>query len=413
MELKKFYADNMQEALKKIKNDLGPDAVIISSKMVRAQKGLKGIFSKKMIEVVVSYDDTDNKKKPGFTYSRPSFSDSVPPFGEKPVFSENKPVFNTNQNGNDTSKSSKDFLSELQSSRMNREPANSMALDEKIGEIKEILSQFTDKMGYYNNVVEPTYTPEVNVLYKKLVDNDMDRDLAHEVCLETQQISDKMNAQPEEVLRSILKDILGQPMYFQHTKYRQRVIMLVGPTGVGKTTTLVKMASFMAVKDRLNVGIINTDVYRVAAQEHLKAYSEILNTTLKTIYKPEEIKEALREMDKMDVILIDTAGKLSKDQAYQEELKCLVEVGDIDEIYLTVSASTSDKVLRSIIKDYEFLKDFRVIVSKMDEVLNRGILFFIAKISRRPLSYITTGQNVPDDIMQVNPDEVIDSILRN
>ena len=118
-------------------------------------------------------------------------------------------------------------------------------------------------------------------------------------------------------------------------------------------------------------------------------------------------------MDKMDVILIDTAGKLSKDQAYQEELKCLVDVGDIDEIYLTISASTSDKVLRSIIKDYEFLKDFRVIVSKMDEVLNRGILFFIAKISRRPLSYITTGQNVPDDIMQVNPDEVIDSILRN
>jgi flagellar biosynthesis protein FlhF len=214
-------------------------------------------------------------------------------------------------------------------------------------------------------------------------------------------------------MRSILKDILGQPVYFQHTKYRQRVIMLVGPTGVGKTTTLVKMASFMAVKDRLNVGIINTDVYRVAAQEHLKAYSEILNTTLKTIYKPEEIKEALREMDKMDVILIDTAGKLSKDQAYQDELKCLMEVGDIDEIYLTISASTSEKVLRSVIKDYEFLKDFRVIVTKMDEVLSRGILFFIAKVSRRPLSYITTGQNVPDDIMQVNPDEVIDSILRN
>ncbi len=410
MELKKFYADNMQEALKKIKNDLGPDAVIISSKMVRAQKGLKGLFSKKMIEVVVSYDETESKKKPGLTYSRPSFSDSMAPFGDKPVFSENKPIFAGKPAGE--AKEPKDFLAELQASRLNG-GASAAGLDEKIGEIKEMLSQFTDKIGYYNNVVEPSYTPDVNVLYKKLVESDMDRDLAHEVCLETQQISEKMNARPEEVMRSILKDILGQPLYFQHTKYRQRVIMLVGPTGVGKTTTLVKMASFMAVRDRLNVGIINTDVYRVAAQEHLKAYSEILNTTLKTIYKPEEIKEAIKEMDKMDVILIDTAGKLSKDKAYQEEIKCLVEVGDIDEIYLTISASTSEKVLRSIIKDYEFLKDFRVIITKMDEVLNRGILFFISKVSRRPLSYITTGQNVPDDIMQVNPEEVIDTILGN
>lgn len=411
MELKKFYADNMQDALKKIKNDLGPDAVIISSKMVRAQKGLKGLFSKKMIEVVVSYDETESKKKPGLTYGRPSFSDSMLPFGDKPVFSENKPIFNTNKNGG-SGEPPRDFLAELQASRVDG-TANAVGLNEKIVEIKEMLSQFTDKIGYYNNVVEPSYSSAVNVLYKKLVDSDMDRDLAHEVCLETQQISEKMNAQPEEVLRSILKDIMGQPMYFQHTKYRQRVIMLVGPTGVGKTTTLVKMASFMAVRDRLNVGIINTDVYRVAAQEHLKAYSEILNTTLKTIYKPEEIREAIKEMDKMDVILIDTAGKLSKDQAYQEELKCLVDVGDIDEIYLTVSASTSEKVLRSVIKDYEFLKDFRVIVTKMDEVLSRGILFFIAKVSRRPLSYITTGQNVPDDILQVNPDEVVDTILRN
>lgn len=399
MELKKFYADNMQDALKKIKSDLGPDAVIISSKMVRPSKGLKGLFSKKMIEVVVSYDETDYKKKPVFT-------------NIKPVFSENKPVFSINPAGPEPKENFYDLVTDMQAPKIREQSANA-GLDEKIGEIKDILSQFSDKIGYYNNVTEPNFSAEVKTLYRRLLDNDFERDHANEICLETQQIAEKMKAKPDDVLRSILKDTLGQPHYVQHTKYRQKVVMLVGPTGVGKTTTLVKLASFMTYKDKLNVGIINTDVYRVAAQEHLKAYSEILNTTLRTIYKPEEIKDALRDMDKMDVVLIDTAGKLSKDQAYQKELKTLVEVGDIDEIYLTVSASTSEKVLRAILKDFEFLKNFNIIVTKMDEVQSRGVLFYISKISRRPLSYITTGQNVPDDIQQVKPDEVVRSIMGN
>ncbi len=403
MELKKFYADNMQDALKKIKTDLGPDAVIISSKMVRPNKGLKGLFSKKMIEVVVSYDESDYKKKPVFATN-------------KSVFSENKPVFSINPAGSEPKENLFNIVTDKQAQIPKiREQSNGsgVGLDEKIGEIKDILSQFSDKIGYYNNVVEPSFSADVKTLYRRLLDNDFERELANEICLETQQISEKMKAKPEDVVRSILKDTLGQPHYVQHTKYRQKVIMLVGPTGVGKTTTLVKMASFMTYKDKLNVGIINTDVYRVAAQEHLKAYSEILSTTLKTIYKPEEIKDALREMDKMDVVLIDTAGKLSKDQAYQKELKTLVEVGDIDEIYLTVSASTSEKVLRSILKDFEFLKNFNIIVTKMDEVQSRGVLFFISNISKRPLSYMTTGQNVPDDIQQVKPDEVVRSIMGN
>jgi flagellar biosynthesis protein FlhF len=396
MELKKFYADNMQDALKKIKSDLGPDAVIISSKMVRPKKGLKGLFSKKMIEVVVSYDESDYKKKPVFT-------------NIKPVFSENKPVFSINPAGPEPKENFFDMVTDFNAPKMKE--SGGRGLDEKIGEIKDILSQFSDKIGYYNNVSEPNFSAEIKTLYRRLLDNDFERELANEICIETQQISEKMKAKPEDVIRSILKDTLGQPHYVQHTKYRQKVIMLAGPTGVGKTTTLVKMASFLTYKNKLNVGIINTDVYRVAAQEHLKAYSEILNTTMKTIYKPEEIKEALREMEKMDVVLIDTAGKLSKDQAYQKELKVLVEVGDIDEIYLTVSASTSEKVLRSILKDFEFLKNFNVIVTKMDEVQSRGVLFFISNLSKRPLSYMTTGQNVPDDIQQVKPEEIVRSVM--
>ncbi|MPN21955.1 Flagellar biosynthesis protein FlhF [bioreactor metagenome] len=220
-----------------------------------------------------------------------------------------------------------------------------------------------------------------------------------------------MDARPDDAMHSILKDMLGTPHTIRCTKYRQKVVMLVGPTGVGKTTTLVKLASAMIYKEKLNVGIINTDVYRVAAQEHLKAYSEILGTQYLTIYKPLEIADALESMDKMDIVLIDTAGKVSRDREYQKELTCLVESGKIDEVYLAVSASTSAAVLRTIFTDYGFLSDFHVIVTKMDEVGGNGILYFIANESGRSLSYLTTGQNVPDDIMKVDPDEMARKIM--
>lgn len=389
MELKKFYADNMQEALKKIKTELGPDAVIISSKMIRPQKGLRGIFSKKIFEVVVSFDETSYPKKP--------------PYPRKNSFAKSKTALADME-------AIESFADKISGAQYVKNGAD-QALGEQIAEIKSLMRQFSNRIDCYGKTQAPSFSQEVGYLYDKLIVQEFEPQLARQICMDTQKIVSKMDARPEDAMRSILTDMLGVPHNIRTAKFRQKVVMLVGPTGVGKTTTLVKLASSMICKEKLNVGIINTDVYRVAAQEHLKAYSEILNTQYLTIYKPQEIEDALESMEKMDVVLIDTAGKVSKDREYQGELTSLVASGKIDEVYLTVSASTSKGVLRSIFSDYGFLQDFHVIVTKMDEVGGKGILFYIANAAGRPLSYLTTGQNVPDDIMKVNPDEVTHTVM--
>lgn len=388
MELKKYYADNMQEALRKIKTELGPDAVIISSKMVRPQKGLRGVFSKKIIEVVVSFDETPVVRKKAYPAGFPR---------------RKEPLADMEAIGN--------FADKLSGAKSEKNAEFDQALGEHIVEMKSLMRQFSDRIGYYDKTAEPSFPQEVGSLYDKLIGQEFEPRLARQICLDTQKIVNKMDARPEEVMRSILTDMLGNPHNIRAAKFRQKVVMLVGPTGVGKTTTLVKLASSMICKEKLNVGIINTDVYRVAAQEHLKAYSEILNTQYLTIYKPQDIEDALDAMGKMDIVLIDTAGRVSKDKEYQNEMRCLVASGRIDEVYLTVSASTSEGVLRSIFADYGFLRDFHVIVTKMDEVAGHGVLFYIANTAERPLSYLTNGQNVPDDIIKVDPDRIAGSVM--
>ncbi len=390
MELKKFYADNMQEALKKIKTELGPDAIIISSKMVRPQKGLRGVFSKKIIEVVASFDETSYFKKPAYA-GKHSFSKTKEPVADMEAI--------------------ENFADRISGAQTVRNGGPDPALSEQIVEIRTLMQQFSDRIGYYGKTAKPSFSQEVGSLYNKLIGQDFEPHLAEQICLDTQRIVAKMDASPKDAMRSILTDMLGVPQFIRSTKFRQKVVMLVGPTGVGKTTTLVKLAFSMMRKEKMNVGIINTDVYRVAAQEHLKAYSEILNTQYLTIYKPQEIGDALESMGKMEIVLIDTAGKLSRDKEYQKELMCLMESGKVDEVYLTVSASTSVNVLRTIFTDYGFLQDYHVIVTKMDEVHGNGTLFNIASASKRPLSYLTTGQNVPDDIMKVDPGTVAGLIM--
>ena len=187
--------------------------------------------------------------------------------------------------------------------------------------------------------------------------------------------------------------------------------MLVGPTGVGKTTTLVKLAYMLVYQEKLNVGVINTDSFRVAAQEHLKAYCEILQTDLLTVYKPDEISDAIKAFQDKDVILIDTAGKVSDDLGYRKDIEKIVGSGKIDDIYVTLSASTSTRVLEKTIENYKFLQKYNVIVTKIDETAYRGVFFYIAKMSGMPLSYVSVGQNVPDDIRIVDTAEIVKTVL--
>ena len=159
------------------------------------------------------------------------------------------------------------------------------------------------------------------------------------------------------ILYSLISELLGKPSTIKlREDGKPTVIVLVGPTGVGKTTTLAKIAAHYALDHKKNVGLITADTYRIAAVEHLKTYAEILGMPLKVVYSADEISEALEGYKDKDIVFIDTAGRSYKNKPQFEELKTFVEASCADEVFLVLSTTTGMKNCREIIENYSFCK---------------------------------------------------------
>lgn len=388
MKLKTFRVADMAEAMQLIKDDIGPDAVILSSRQVRPKKGMAGLFKKKEIEVIAGYDEEEAAKPGSFKASLEK--PYTPARGNRP-----EPPAPTSA---PTSATQEDTF-----------------MRESIGELKGMIETLAQQVNSTSAEIpaEKRYSQEIMALYRQMVQNDVDEEIADEICQRIQDVCAVRSVDAKEVAESMMLDMIGTPRLIESTKYKQRVVMLIGPTGVGKTTTLIKLAYMLIYKKKLNIGIINADSFRVAAQEHLKAYCEILKTDLITIYKPEEIKEALAAFKDKDIVLVDTAGKVSDDNEYRMDIAKLCALGKIGEIYITLGASTAGRVLKKTIENYSFLKKYAVIITKADEIATKGMMLSVSKFSQMPLSYMTAGQNVPDDIRVVSPQEIVKSILES
>ena len=376
MKLKKFRAADMAEAMRVIKAELGPDAVIMSSRQVKKRKGFLGLFSKKELEVLAGYEEAEE------------FTPQM--------------------------RAAQAAISNVQAAAEQRAlqgPSNEK-LEQGLDELRGMVERLGERIAS-----APEQTPDRHLsrdvleIYHRMVGRDVEEATAQAICSKAEDIVITRDADAEDVVRNIVLDSLGKPHFIEPVKYQRKAVMLVGPTGVGKTTTLIKLAYMLIYQKNVNIGIINTDSFRVAAQEHMKSYCDIMHTDMLTVYKPEEIGDALDAFRNKDVVLIDTAGKVSDDDEYRQEIAKLVEMGHIDEVYITLSASTSERVLERIVNNYSFLKHYNIIVTKTDEASGAGILLYLARLSGKPLSYITTGQTVPDDLAEVNPERIADQLL--
>lgn len=385
MKIKRYMGKNTQEALMKVKMDLGNNAIILNTKKVR-QKGIKKYFTSPMIEVMAAIDDDASKiKERELT--------KVMPIPEP-----------TNL--------SKTILSQKEE--------NITELENKVSNIEKVLDKIMDavspenKNNNVNNVKDKEKLPQIfQLLYNNLIKNEVEQEIAQDIIKQVEKRSNPGDINEATlVMRSVISSLLGksEPINFR-TDGNPTVILFVGPTGVGKTTTLAKLAASFMLTDNKNIGLITADTYRISAVEQLKTYAEILGIPITVAYSVTEIQNEIEKYSDKDVILIDTAGCSYKDKQKFDELKTLIETCMADDVFLVLSTTASSRNLKEIITHYNFIPNYKLIFTKVDETSAYGSILNTKCFSNKNLSYITNGQNVPDDIEVADVDELSKSLL--
>ncbi|MDP4093816.1 MAG: flagellar biosynthesis protein FlhF [Bacillota bacterium] len=404
MKIRRYLGKNTQEAILKVKMDLGNDAVILNTRKVR-QKGLFNMFAKPMVEVLAAIDDDYGAAKERVVKQKEEQPKAVVREIPNPVKEEQTAAVAQSQAPEEPEKSKK--ITELENKVQSMETMlrkiyeqvqnPGQKPDEALTEEKQPVAERVSKFFHSNlvkNEVESEISDKIiNMVNEKLGDSASMNDTA-------------------SVTYNIISGIIGQP---EPIKLREdgkpTVVIFIGPTGVGKTTTLAKIAANFALHQKKKVGMITADTYRIAAVEQLKTYAEILAMPVDVIYSPTEVKEAIGRNSDKDIILIDTAGRSYRNKTQFDELKALVLACEADEVYLVLSATTSGRNIKEIINNYSFLENYKLIFTKLDETLTNGVILNTKMYTGKKLSYVTNGQSVPDDIEVANTDKITKSLL--
>jgi len=390
MKIKKYLVNSVDEALSKIKKDLGPDAYILSTKKV-VSSGALNIGKKNMIEVTAASDDIsstkDNisknllNKKYGINKL-----DKLDNKIEQRVLSIDR---NDKQNGpnNDKTLESMLFLKD-----------EILPIKQEVEEIRLLLRKNstelnnpTDFKGIYLEIFLDLMESGVEKkMSKKIVDT-----LVFQITGQAYNDRDI-----KKKVFEIIKALIGNPSPIKIVNGKRKVIILVGPTGVGKTTTIAKLASYYKLMESKRVALITNDNYRIGAEAHLSTYAKILNVPFYSVYDRKDIMFRLEELKSYDIVFVDTTGRSVEDTKGLEEIDKIIKEIPIEEreIMLILSATTKSEDLKNIYKKYSIFNPEKFIFSKLDETISLGNLFNLKMESDIPIAYFTTGQQVPEDI---------------
>lgn len=366
MKIKRYIVNNMSEAMNLIRYELGREAVIISQRKIR-KPGLLGFFSKKQLEVTAAVDNTKKPEEPKAEVNRPTYP-------------KQNVEQNTVQNNGQNYEQHMDVMKEIQDMR------------NAINEIKEIKEVPNNKVAKKSKV------------QIKLENSDVSEALIKKV------FTTIKNMRGEADENTKLRRSIEKLVTISEDKMEGRIV-LIGPTGVGKTTTIAKLAGKLALTDKKKVGLLTVDTYRIGAVDQLKTYAEILNLPFKVVLSIKDMESAIDSMSDCDVILIDTTGRSSKNVMQISELRAFVEKANSTNIHLVISCTTKEKDVKAITEGFRELNYNSVIITKLDETTTYGSILNILDSSKKPLSYVTTGQNVPDDLMRITKAQVSDLIL--
>lgn len=439
MIVKKFQAPTEMEAIIKAREELGSTAVVLNIKSIK-QRGLARLFKKDAVEVTAALEEKDivdgiNKNKPVFDNNAASGQEAKPErmINQSMVSGGTSSTINLIADDNTAVSSASaieqklDSLhnllqnqgslnSDMPSSGSQGKTVAASAYAKRMSDIKEDISGAAGENKQVKERENANYK-FLQLIYKNLIDNEVDSRFADEIIGEIEN-SLKKESNLDSILAAVYQKIilkLGKPKTIEMGD-KAKVIFFIGPTGVGKTTTIAKIASSFKIEKEARVAFITADTYRIAAVEQLNTYASIIDCPVSVVYSVEDMNKSLSEYKDYDLILVDTAGRSHKATEQMDELKAFIEevaqrADEFDfECYLTLSLTTKYKDLKSIADKYDDV-DWAVIFTKLDETCSVGNILNIRMLTDRPLSYTTSGQNVPDDIEVINEQGVARQLL--
>ncbi len=289
---------------------------------------------------------------------------------------------------------------ELERQKMLSQLTQLTEIKDEITDIKKVVTQVADFLKYSRM---PALPETFKVLLKQLVDNDVNEDLAKAIVQTVYSHTNAKDYKKADVVRRNLLNLIqrmvkvGRPL--EQISRVPYVVALVGPTGVGKTTTIAKIAANLKLFYNRKVALVSADTYRIAAIEQLQTFANIANIPMSVAYSPQEIREAVLKYRERDIILIDTVGRSQKHDQHLRELNKFVEAANPDEVHLVLSLTSSFRTMLDVVKRFQLLRPNRLIFSKLDEASQTGNIINVLYKHPLPVSYLTTGQTVPNDIV--------------
>lgn len=397
MIIKKFQAKTEREAVEAAKKELGEGVVIMNAKEVK-QRGFLAFLKPPLMEVTVALEEESERSSAAFASRKETSAPIVP----DSIWEKEESLREVSQK-NEAGKAIEQKLENLQSLLEQRIKMEEEKPKESKEEVKE--SKFPQEIITF-----------MKLLYNTMIDNEV-RDIYANQIIEEIEKNCTPHMQMDFALSTVYQKMIlkfGQAELIGEGGRTPRTIFFIGPTGVGKTTTIAKIASKFSVEEKKKIALLTADTYRIAAAEQLRTYANILEVPFRIIYAPEEIAQAIEEFKGYDYIFVDTAGHSHQNDMQKKTTEAFLKgTGDKTdkEVYLVLSATTKYRDLVKIADVYKELADYKLIFTKLDETTALGNLFNLKLYTGAPMSYITCGQNVPDDIRPFNPQSTVKQIL--
>jgi flagellar biosynthesis protein FlhF len=419
MKVKKYTAASMREALEKMKRDLGSGAVILGSRKI-SRGGLLDFLGKEMFEVTATTEDnvlatSGASRGSGATASAGSAGSRVsytvgdsgavattPPesFGkilsrQAPPSQESKPTVNAKAHSGTSS-------------------SNVRELKQDLRDLRSVVGEMAEQMRYQRM---PALPPVLREVYKKLVDIELEEKTAGDLIQNIYaRFGEKEYNNMELVEKYLIEEITGMIPVAAPSKLSGKdplVVLFAGPSGVGKTTSLAKLATSKRFFGGKKVAMVTADTYRVAATQQLGTFSEIADIPLEIAHSPRDITRAVKRHQDKDVILIDTPGGSQFNDKMLSEMKDFVTAAAPDEVHLVLSINAKPRDMQHAIRRFRTGRNMRLLLTKFDETLTFGSVVGVVRDAEIPISYLTFGQEVPEDIEPANAGKIAKLVAGN